>query len=179
MFRIFLTIILVIFLSSCRYGDGVGTPFFAFTKIKIPDGTPAFKKGFKDGCTSGVYSRGSEFYRSTTGFRFDGNMIGNSEYVFGHKRGYGVCFYKVGISRDAPTSSSDKFLTPEGYDSTFNAANINSAWGGMFDGLTPAVKGSNTGFDSIFNVWSGGSGGGVFSANPIWAGGSKGQFFGQ
>jgi len=177
-----LAIMLLLCLSCCRWLDVIKTPFTAFTKIKIPRGTPAFKKGFKDGCLGGEYSRGNQFYRTNSGFRFDPKMIGNSEYLFGHKRGYSVCFVKFLGSNDGPNTSFDRVLNPYGYDNTFDAQDINTAWGGMFKtGLTPSLKGSlGNGINGIFDIWSGGSPeNSVFGAHPLWATGSKGQFFGQ
>lgn len=171
----------LLILGSCAMFNVVGTPFIAFTKIKIPDGTPAFQKGFQDGCITGEYSRGNEFYRTRSGFRFDPKMMGNSEYLFGHKRGYSVCFKLFAGSIEGPNTSADRALNPYGYDTTFNAQDLNSAWGGMFDGVTPSMKGSlGNGIDGVFGIWSGGSSGNsVFGANPLWSDGSKGQIFGQ
>lgn len=176
-----LTIIVLLFsISGCRWKDIVGTPFAGFTKIKIPRGTPAFRKGFRDGCLSGEYSRGNQFYRTNSGFNFDPKMIGNSEYLFGHKRGYSVCFVKFAGTSDGPNTSFDRALNPGGYDETFNAQDVNTAWGGMFGGLNSSLKGSNMGINGIFSVWDGGSyGSSVLGTNPLWAGGSKGQIFGQ
>lgn len=167
-------------MDSCRWKDVFGTPFVAFTKIKIPRGTPAFQKGFKDGCLTGEYSRGNQFYRTNSGFRFDPKMIGNSEYLFGHKRGYSVCFVKFAGTSDGPNTSFDRSLNPYGYDSGFSAGNINDTWGGMFDGLDGSIKGKmGSGVDGIFEMWSGRGKSSAFGANPLWAGGSKGQIFGQ
>lgn len=173
-------IILLLSINCCRWKDVIGTPFIGFTKMKIPRGTPAFQKGFKDGCVGGQYTRGNQFYRTTSGFRFDPKMIGNSEYLFGHKRGYSVCFVKFAGSAGGPNTSFDRYLNPGGYDETFNAQDVNKAWGGMFDGVDSSIKGSNMGINGIFGVWSGGSKeNSVFGANPLWSSGSKGQIFGQ
>jgi hypothetical protein len=179
--RIILLLTLLVALDSCRWKDVIGTPFVSFTKIKIPRGTPAFQKGFEDGCLTGQYSRGNQFYRTNSGFRFDPKMISNSEYLFGHKRGYSVCFVKFAGTSDGPNISFDRALNPGGYDSTFNAQDINTAWGGMFNGVTPSMKGSlGNGVDGIFDIWSGGSkSNSVLGANPLWSAGSKGQIFGQ
>lgn len=175
----FLTILLLLFsLSSCRWFEAASTTMMTFTNIKVPDGTPAFQRGYLDGCSSTIYSRGNQFYRTRYSYKFDPKMIGNSEYTFGHRRGYNWCFKQhVTTDNGGSNASWDRFLMPSGYDKTFNAGNVNEAWGGMFGGIGSPIN--SPGFQGIFDMWGGGSQGGVFSANPIWAGGSKGQIFGQ
>jgi len=166
--------------ASCRWFSSATVPFIGFTKINIPDGTPAFRKGFKDGCLTGQYSRGNQLYRTSSSYRYDPKMIGNAEYRFGHQRGYSVCFVKFASTAEGPNTSFDRMLNPGGYDSTFSAQDINTTWGGAFDGVDASLKGSTgSGVNGIFEMWSGGNGGGALSTNPFWAGGSKGQIFGQ
>ncbi len=176
-----LLLFLLIQVFGCKWITNSGTPYFEWTNFKIPQGTPAFQAGYKDGCSTVLYARGNVYYRTRYSYRYDPKMIGNSEYRFGHSRGYTWCFQQVVAGTSGPVGSFDKYLNPGGYDPTFNAGNINDAWGGMFGGGLDAPIKANpaNGFDAMFDVWSGGSGGGVFSANPLWAGGSKGQFFGQ
>jgi hypothetical protein len=178
--KIFL-IILLLNLSSCKWFTEAGAPFFANMKIHVPKGTPSFQKGFYDGCSTTLYSRGNVLYRNIYGYRYDPKMITNPEYRMGHQRGYNYCFVMVLQYESGPRGSPDRVLFPHGYDDTFNAGDINDAWGGFFkQGIaTPIGVTSGNGLDGLFDMWSGGEGGGVFSANPLWAGGSKGQFFGQ
>lgn len=175
-----LIISLLLLSSSCRWFSDAALPFISFAQTNVPDGTPSFRRGFKDGCTTGQYSRGNQFYRGYSSYRYDPKMIGNAEYRFGHQRGYSVCFVKFAGTAEGPNISFDRMLNPGGYDPTFNAQDINTTWGGAFNGLNDSLKGSaGSGVNGIFEMWSGGTGGGAFSANPLWAGGSKGQIFGQ
>jgi hypothetical protein len=180
--RLFVRILIIVLslqLGGCKWFTNAGTPYFQWTNFKIPEGTAAFKQGYKDGCSTVLYSRGNGFYRTRYQYRYDTKMIDNPEYRFGHSRGYSWCFQTILTGQT--NGSFDKYINPGGYDPTFNANNINNAWGGMFEGLDAPIKvNPGNGFDAMFGVWSGsGTGGSVFSSDPLWAGGSKGQFFGQ
>jgi hypothetical protein len=186
--KILIRVLLLFFLvqiDGCKWFTNAGTPYFKWTSFKIPQGTPAFQAGYKDGCSTVLYARGNVYYRTRYSYRYDPKMIGNPEYRFGHSRGYAWCFQQVVAGTSGPVGSFDKYLNPGGYDSTFSAGNINDAWGGMFSGTNqagldaPIKPNPANGFDAMFDVWSGGASGSVFGANPLWAGGSKGQFFGQ
>jgi len=180
--KILIKILLIIFLldlSGCKWFGAIGRPYLSFAGFKIPDGTPAFQQGFKDGCSTSLYSRGNVLYRNRYGYRYDPKMIGNPEYRFGHSRGYTWCFQQVVTGYGGPNSSFDKIIQPHGYDDTFSAGNINSAWGGFF--ATPApnvINIENGGLDGVMTVFGSGANS-AFGANPIWAGNSKGQLFGQ
>jgi hypothetical protein len=183
-----IAILFLLTLSNCKWFTNAGTPYFMGTNFKIPQGTPTFQQGWKDGCSSSLYSRGNVFYRTRYGYRYDPKMIGNTEYRFGHARGYTWCFQQVLAGTSGPVGSPDRLLNPYGYDSTYNAASTEAAWDGFFGGgsigqNTNTASSSAGGFDGIVNIFTRGSegnaAGGVFSANPLWAGGSSGQFFGQ
>lgn len=166
--------------SSCKWFTTAGTPFLMGTTVKAPKGTPNFQQGFRDGCSTAFYSRGNIFYRNFHGYQFNPTMIDNAEYRFGHQRGYSFCFLSILMYESGARGSFDRMLFPHGYDTGFNAGNVNEAWGGFFDGLDAPIQANpRNGFDSLFDIWGGGAGGGALSANPLWAGGSKGQFFGQ
>jgi hypothetical protein len=176
-------ILLVLFLLElvgCKWFGSSGDPFLKWSNITIPDGTPTFQQGFKDGCSTTLYSRGNVYYKTRYGYRYDPKLIGSSEYRLGHQRGYTWCFEHIvgGI----PMTSFDRYLLPHGNDGTFDmtAGNINSAWGGMFGGVGSIIEvNPKNGFDdAIFGVWNNG-GTGALNANPLWAGNSSGQFFGQ
>ncbi len=169
----------VFWLSSCQWLKGASTPYFTMTNFKVPDGTPAFKSGFKDGCSSVLYSRGNMFYRTRYKYKYDANMTGNSEYRFGHSRGYSWCFQKV---LRGPVASFDRYLYDSGYDKTFSAKDINQAWDGMFlDGpMKHGPDSSGQGLNGMMSIWQTGIDGksSAFGSNPLWAGGAEGQFFG-
>ena len=180
-FLIKITIILLVIslITSCRWITNIGTPYFHMTNFKTPDGTPQFKAGFKDGCGSVLYARGNMFYRSRYKYHFNPKMTGNNEYRFGHARGYSWCFQQV---LSGPVASFDKYLYYGGYDKTFSAQDINTAWDGMFKGGTlndgPAM--SDKGLNGMMSIWNSGIDGksSVFGSHPLWAGGAEGQFLG-
>jgi hypothetical protein len=170
-------ILLISGLGSCKWFTSAGSPTFAWTNIKVPEGTPVFKQGFKDGCSSSTYARGNSIYRMRYGFKFDPKLISNSEYRFGHQRGYTFCFLYM-LQGDSGRGSFDLYLFPQGNSDTWTAKDINSAWGGFFDGLSAPIQPGGGGIDGIFSDLTAG-GQGALSGNPLWAGGSHGQFFGQ
>lgn len=181
--KILSKIIIAVFLlqlGACKWFTGAGTPYFSWSNFKVPDGTPAFQQGYKDGCSTVLYARGNIWYRTRYGYRYDPKMIGNPEYRFGHSRGYTWCFQQVLSGTGGPVGSWDKYIQPYGYDSTFTVPTdgVSKAWGDFFQGgvASPIPSAS---LNSIFDDLSGGSSGGAFSAHPIWAGHSKGQIFGQ
>ena len=183
--KVFLLIFTLFSLNGCKWFTNAGTPFFLGTGFKVPPGTPTFQKGFKDGCSSVLYSRGNVWYRTRYKYKYDPKMIGNPEYRFGHSRGYTWCFQQVIQGVSGPNASFDKAFLPYGYDSTHSAANIGNAWGGFFAGGESVLSASTTtpgsGFNSIFDVLqkgSSGSGATAFGTNPLWAAGSSGQFLG-
>jgi hypothetical protein len=177
---LFYFIILLLTLSSCKMFNKGGMATYSMLKFKIPEGTPTFRQGYKDGCESALYSRGNVLYRSIYKYRFDPKLIGNAEYRLGHSRGYGFCFPTAASPVTGPQSSFDRFINPYGYDSGFNAGNINDTWGGGFNGIMGSSLTGN-GFNGIFDVLQkggGGTGESALGGNPLWAGGSRGQFLG-
>ena len=88
----YIFIILILLISSCRWVTDAKLPNLSMAKIKIPPGTPNFRKGFADGCSTVIYSRGNTFYRTFHKFRFEADLIDDTEYYFARKRGYNFCF---------------------------------------------------------------------------------------
>jgi hypothetical protein len=175
----FILIIFLLNLSGCKWFTQASPSFYAMTDYAVPEGTPAFQQGFKDGCSAASYSRGNTLYKHLNSFKYDTALIGNTEYVFGQKRGYSWCFQQAQSTTSGPNGSWDRAIEPHGYDPTFSSGDIGTAWDGMFGGsggsLGGAIGGDVGGFMGTLN----GSGSGIMSGNPIWAGGSKGQIFGQ
>lgn len=176
-------IILMLQLGSCKWFTNASLPFYAGTNPSVPDGTPAFQKGWKDGCSTSTYARSNVFYRSKNSYKYDPAMIGNPEYRFGHQRGYTWCFQQSLSPTTGAVGSWDRFILPYGYDSSFSSRDMGEAWGGMLPGNANAgVMGSkNVGGNvgDFVGVFGGSSDNSLFGANPLWAGGSKGQIFGQ
>ena len=189
-------LILLIFISfsftSCTiFTIPFKSSFAPLSNFKVPPGTPAFKSGYKDGCSSVLYSRGNMFYRSRYEYRYDPNMIDNTEYKFGYSKGGNWCFtHIVGISPDNTLGAADGFssLSPYGERPMFDTSpnSIDNAWGGMFgSGLSSPIDTNSTpgGLNAIFDVYQkgisggeAGAGGSVFGSNPLWSG-NKGVGF--
>ncbi len=183
-------LILLLFLSGCEWITSAGSPYYAGTDFKIPDGTPAFQQGFKDGCSSGSYARGNYFYRMRYGYRYDANMVGNPEYRFGHSRGYTWCFTHINPQVLGPQSSAFNYLFPRGTTFDFTTGDIGGMWDGMFGGGSLGENGSGNfiapktpgGLEGVVNTWKYGIDGSSTLFNNkelLWAGGSSGQIFGQ
>ncbi len=186
-----LLILVILCFTSCRWFSSASTPYFSFTNFKVPEGTPTFQKGFKDGCSTVLYARGNDWYRSRYHYRYDPTMIGNTEYRFGHARGYTWCFQNI-LSQTTGHGTLDKFLFPHGADSMtggldYNPNNINAQ--GLFGAQGAAANPlatSNNSLDDMMGVWQkgtnaageGGAGATVFGTNPLWAGGSSGWWLG-
>jgi hypothetical protein len=179
-------LVILLELSGCKWITTATTPVFMFSNVKLPDGSPAFQKGFEAGCKTVLYSRGNIWFRTRYKYTYDPKMIGNPEYRFGHSRGYTACFHAiVGMNQ----SSFDRYIAPGtgpgggfGYGVfDMKAGDIQGAWGGFFGdtGIQNIINVPDGGLNGNFTLLSGGGGGGVLTANPLWAGGSSGQFFGQ
>ncbi|MBU6338937.1 MAG: hypothetical protein KGQ36_03085 [Rickettsiales bacterium] len=182
MFKKLILILLIFQLGGCEWFKHIGSPYYSWTTPAIPDGTPAFQQGFRDGCSTSTYARSNVLYRNKNSYKYDPAMIGNPEYRFGHSRGYTWCFQQALSGDTGAVGSWDKYLFPGGYDTTFNSGDIGGAWDGFFGGtggsLGGAVGGDVGGFmGTLTNSGTGaiGTGGG----GPLWAGGSSGQIFGQ
>lgn len=176
--KIFSILLLALSLNSCLWFTRDATDnFLRNFNVPNPPGTPNFKKGFKDGCSQILYSRGNFFYRMMFSYHYDTSLNYNKDYRFGYKRGYNACFLTI-IASKMP--SFDKLLFPMGGGNDigtgfYSQMDYNDTTSGMFGG----ILNSSFGGDMNGVVENLGSGGGVLEANPLWAGGSKGQIFGQ
>ena len=166
--KIITLLFVLVFLSNCRMIKGAGTPFLAGTNIKVPDGTPLFQKGFKDGCSTGLSGRGNSFYRAKYKFEYDHKYIDHPEYSFGAKRGYSYCFsYIIARGHLKKGNTSSAYLYEPGSINMFNNKGLNS----IFDnGSLGTVNVKHGGFNGIAGLLSGGSGGSALGAHPLWAG---------
>ena len=185
MMRLILLILISFGLISCKiFGIPSKSNFAPLSNFKVPPGTPAFKSGYKDGCSSVLYSRGNMFYRSRYEYRYDPNMIDNTEYKFGYSKGGNWCFsHIVGISPDNTLGPADGLssLSLYGARPMFDTSpnDINNAFDGMFSGLSSPIDTNSTpgGLSAIFDVYQkgisggqAGAGGSVFGSNPLWSG---------
>lgn len=159
-------LLLLLQIASCRWISGAGMPHFAWTDIRIPDGTPAFQKGYKVGCAAVLYARGNVYYRTKYDYEYDPKMIGNPEYRFGYSRGWSWCFNSAGVP--GVKSFDATYIAP--YDPTFGPDNLNKSFltadtGSM--GFSNSLTGDKTGFmgggfEDTFSPFHGGPGGSIF-----------------
>ncbi len=180
-------------MTGCKWFSSAGTTYYAWTNFKVPEGTPVFQQGFKDGCSTVLYARGNDFYHTRYKYKYDPTLIGNTEYRFGHQRGYTWCFQTVLSAVSGPNGAPDKFLFVYGNESWgFDASpgDINNS--GLFGGqggdsaFNSSLTTPGSGVNAMFDVFQkgtdstgvGGVGGTVFGTNPLWSGGSSGQFLG-
>lgn len=177
--KIFITIVLIFTLNNCRWFTGAGQPFLSGTRIHTPPGSPKFKKGFNDGCSTVLFARGNYFYRMLHKHTYDPKLIDDSEYAFGYKRGYSYCFqYSVG-----PTAQfgggSDMYLYPyknasNPFDQGMTAGSIDSTI--SYGALQWWTAGS---LDGVISQTQNSGNGSVFGSYPGWGTPSTGQFFGD
>lgn len=186
--NIFLILLLSQALLSCRWFTSIHSTYFAFTNFKVPEGTPTFQQGYKDGCSTVLYARGNDYYRTRYHYRYDPTLIGNTEYRFGYSRGYTWCFQNI-VQAITGHGTLDAFLFPNGAQSMtggldYTPGSINGT--GLFGSGDNPFSTANNSLDSMMGVWQkgtdgggvGGSGESVFGTNPLWAGGSKGWWLG-
>ncbi len=170
----------LLIISSCKLFSGAGLSELAFTNIKIPAGTPNFQKGYKDGCSSVLYTRGNEFYRTRYKYMFDANLIDDDEYIFGRKRGYNFCFGYITGAAGHMGKGWDGYMYAQGTAFDMGAGNIDDTVIGRASGNAPGK--ANSVFDT-FGDMKGGVGGsiGVLTRNRANEGGVFGGhiFYGK
>ena len=173
MIKKILALVIIILLSDCRWFSGARKSFLSGTTIKIPDGTPKFKKGFKDGCGTVLYARGNIYYRTFYNHNYDPKLISDSEYNFGYKRGYGYCFKYIltGIG------SSDTYILPKDYTAfDMKAGSLNGTWnyGNLDWGIGTRGNAADNGIDGVFGAMNKSALGSHF----LWGTPNTGQIFG-
>tara|TARA_Y100000389_G_scaffold169836_1_gene176411 strand:+ start:40717 stop:41319 length:603 start_codon:yes stop_codon:yes gene_type:complete len=171
-------------LAGCQWLKAADTTFLSGTNIKIPEGTPTFKKGFRDGCETVLNSRGNSFYRTrySQGFRYDPKLIEDSEYKFAVSRGYGFCFnYVIRFLNEA--GSDSYIVSPSNFDWSLGSIDnmVTSSDENLGFGLDQSVADNNI-FSDIFDFTrsstaSGGQGKGVMSSNVFY--GTNYKYFGS
>lgn len=145
-----------------------------FGQFKIPDGTPSFQTGYKDGCSSSTYARSNVFYRTFYKHKYDPKMIGNPEYRFGYSRGYTWCF-QYSLSGAGANQSWDRYILPAGNNNDLKSISIGEMWGDFFtNSNAPYGNNISTGIEGMF------TGGNIGNAmgDPLWGTSNVGTFFG-
>jgi hypothetical protein len=174
--KIFLLIILIS-LGNCKFFTGARSYFYLGTKYAIPDGTPIFQKGYRNGCENGIYSRGNVLYRSKYhNFNYDYSLINNPEYKFGYAKGYGYCF-TTNTSGNQSAGGFDVFIYAKGLpfdmgrNSIDNTVNYETGhWKNPFA--------SGKGINGIADAVQSPKGFSAFGTHPLYGTSNKEQIFG-
>lgn len=185
--KIYLILILLLF-SGCKWFTGAETPFLSMTTPQIPDGTPIFQKGFKEGCESIIHNRATGFYRDRFQYQYDTSLMDNPEYQFGYSRGWTNCFNYVVAGRHTLGGSADTYIYGGNWGAPIGMGkgNINDTVNYQTGSWTNPFASGN-GIDGMFDVLQKGKGGGgtatgpgtAFGGQPFWGTWQDGQIFGQ
>lgn len=84
-------IILFFYISSCNYKPLVGAPWNMELMMQGPDAPMAFKKGWRDGCETGISITANVFQKHYYTFTQDPNMSQDRVYYSGWKTAYLYC----------------------------------------------------------------------------------------
>jgi hypothetical protein len=179
--------------GGCAWFTSASLPYYTGTSFKIPDGTPIFQRGYKDGCSTVLYARGNDFYRSRYKYRYDPNLIGSAEYRFGHQRGYTFCFQTILAATIGPYKGSGLdaiypygSATGAGFEVKYSGnVNSNGFFGGSSDVNAIWATVPADGLNATFGVFQkgtdasgkGGAGATPFGGNLIWSSGTVDQIF--
>lgn len=187
----------IIYITSCKgvYRFAQNTPFsptLAMAGIKVPEGTPKFQQGWKDGCSTGYHARGNGFYRSFHKIKQNSKLFMDPEYEFGHQRGYGFCYTKALSHLNSGTGWDDYLFARS---KAWEAKSWNSTppfwedWNSISPFNNPSSNGGPLGSASgkssgmALRAIAPGEGKGVLGSfdgsgtHPLWAGGMDGHFF--
>ena len=165
---------LLFLLANCKYfgfgNPGIGAfkaPDLPFTGMRVPAGTPKFRKGYQDGCATALSARGNWLYRQKyNGYQFDYNYIDDKDYTFGHSRGYNTCFFIAVGPKGNFAGGWDKYLFPEGgpvFDMTPRSLDSTINYGSL--GFLGKTGGGIGGSIELLGSKNGKS---VFGAHPLW-----------
>jgi hypothetical protein len=179
--NIIIILTLLIFTSGCKWFSEAKLHNLAFMNIKMPAGTPNFQKGYKDGCSTALYSRGNTLYRTRYKYSFHPELIDDPEYFFGRKRGYNFCFGYITGNSGHFAKGWDGYIYGQGTPFNMGVGNINDTVLGQVSGSDGKGKTNN-----VFNTWGGMEGGlsgslGVLQKNRANEGSVMGGhiFYGQ
>ena len=161
--------------------QGCSTSYLSMTNFKVPDGTPIFQEGYKDGCGTILGARSTSLYRMKyAGYKRNPDYIDNPEYNFGYSKGWSYCFnYIVGAGYFGQ-GGSDQYIFGKGpqfdmgrgnWDSTINYET------GTWNNPTSSEGGSNS-VDGIWGEFQAPKGFSVFGGHPLYGTSNNTQIFG-
>ena len=76
--------------SGCTVYDKITRPV-PWGMETMPEGTPMFQAGWKDGCETGMSAYGNDRYKVVYEFKQDPQLILNDEYYSSWKEAYTYC----------------------------------------------------------------------------------------
>ncbi|MFT6331880.1 MAG: hypothetical protein ACJAW3_000200 [Lentimonas sp.] len=177
MIKKLILILILLSFSNCKAVTGARRYFYLGTQYSVPDGTPIFQKGYRDGCENGIYSRGNAFYRTKyNGYNYDYSLIENPEYKFGYGKGYGYCFTTNTVGGHS-LGGSDAFIYGKGVPFDMGRGNIDDTlnyetghWSNPFA--------SGKGLDGVVDSIQSPKGFSVFGSHPLYGTTNEKQIFG-
>jgi hypothetical protein len=139
--------IILIIISACK------SSYLAMTNFKVPDGTPMFQEGYRDGCSTMLGMRSTVLYRMKyNGYKYNPDYIDNPEYKFGYSRGYSYCFnYIVGAGYFGQ-GAADTYITGKGTPFPMGTDNWNNTVNYQEGSWTDAMNVG--GYGGTNGVWS-------------------------
>ena len=84
-------IILSVSLPACSFRPKVGPPWAQKMLTQGPEGTNLFKKGWRDGCETGISVTSNYFQRHFYSFKQDPELAKDKEYYTAWKSSFWYC----------------------------------------------------------------------------------------
>jgi hypothetical protein len=170
----YLTIILV--LSGCKMFSGASRYPIANMNYTVPDGTPIFQQGFRDGCENGLYTRGNGLYRTKySTYKYTPSLIDNPEYKFGYGRGYGWCFTLN--TAGGHGGGADAFIYGKGTPFDMGRGNIDGTLNYETGSWNNPLNINSGGINGVWEAVQSPKGFSAFSSHPLYGSGNN-QIFG-
>lgn len=96
--RLSVIVILSLVLSACSTAAEIGERFTKprpYGLAETPEGTAMFKRGWEDGCETGLVTYGNDRYKLAYDFKQDHTLVLNDEYYRAWKDAYTYCRWYV------------------------------------------------------------------------------------
>jgi len=170
-------LLIILTLSSCKFFTGAKRYHLANTNYTVPDGTPTFQQGFRDGCENGIHSRGNSLYRTKySSYQYHPDLIDNPEYQFGYGRGYGWCFTLN--TAGGHGGGFDSFIYGKGVPFDMNKGSIDSTVNYETGSWKNPLNVQTGGLDGVLQSVQSPKGWSAFSSHPLYGTPSSNQVFG-
>lgn len=89
--KIFGAFCVIVAVSSCEHMYNQITKPRPWRMAETPEGTPEFRKGWEDGCETGMGAYGNDTYKMIYTYKQDFTLIDNPEYYRAWKDAYTYC----------------------------------------------------------------------------------------